>query len=176
MRILLPQMHFLLLLLSLVVVAVVVAVVVVVLLAVILIVLVVNSTSSSCGSSKILTWTGIYKSEVGAKAGKYKLRARAGKYKLGARASKYKLGAGGQGQGRRPSRGPRAGKHKLPVKIEYKILINMMENNQVFIKKYISKGNIGQMFFILQEAKNSNLLDKNCAQEDVKCHIQHEES
>ena len=48
-----------------------------VLVAVILIVLVVNSISSSCGSSKILTWTGKYKSGVGARAGKYKLRARA---------------------------------------------------------------------------------------------------
>ena len=74
MRILLPRMHFLLLLLSLVVVAVVVAVVVVVLVAVILIVLVVNS--SSCGNSKILMWTGKYKS--GAIAG-----ARVGKYNLG---------------------------------------------------------------------------------------------
>ena len=31
--------------------------------------------------------------------------------------------------------------------------------------------------FMLQEAKNSNLLDKNCTQENVReCHIQHEES
>ena len=81
MRILLPQMHFLLLLLSLVVVAVVVAVVVVVLVAVILIVLVVNSTSNSCGSSKILTWTGKCKSgAIG--------RTRVGKYKIGTRAGK----------------------------------------------------------------------------------------
>ena len=74
-------MHFLLLLLSLVVVAVVVAVVVVGLVAVILIVLVVNSTNSSCGSSKILTWTGKYKSRAiaGARVGKYNLRTRAGK-------------------------------------------------------------------------------------------------
>ena len=64
-----------------------------VLVSVILIVLVVNSISSSCGSSKIFTWTGKYKSGVGARAGKYKVRARAGKYKLGARAVKYKLGA-----------------------------------------------------------------------------------
>ena len=28
----------------------------------------------------------------------------------------------------------------------------------------------------MQETENSNLFDKNCAQEDVKCHIQHEES
>ena len=43
----------------------------------ILIVLVVNSISSSCGSSKILTWTGKYKSGLGARASKYKFRARA---------------------------------------------------------------------------------------------------
>ena len=80
MRILLPRMHLLLLLLSLIIV-VVVAVVVVVLVAVILIVLVVNSTSSSCGSSKILTWTGKYKSGAiaGARIGKYNLGSRAGK-------------------------------------------------------------------------------------------------
>ena len=66
-----------------------------VLLAVILIVLVVNSIDSSCGSSKILTWTGKCKSMVGARAGKYKLGARVGKYKLGAEAR-------GQGKGRRP--------------------------------------------------------------------------
>ena len=75
-------MHFLLLLLSLVVVTVVVAVVVVVLVAVILIVLVVNSTSSSWGSSKILNWTGKYKS--GAIAG-----ARVDKNNLGNRAGKW---------------------------------------------------------------------------------------
>ena len=75
-----------------------------VLVAVILIVLVVNSISSSCGSRKILTWTGKCKSGVGARAGKYKLRARAGKYKLGAIAGKYKLGAraGGQAKGQGP--------------------------------------------------------------------------
>ena len=28
----------------------------------------------------------------------------------------------------------------------------------------------------LQETKNPNLYDKNCTQENVKCHIQHEES
>ena len=72
-------MHFLILLLALVVVvAVVVVVVVVVLVAVILIVLVVNSISSSCGSSKIWTWTGKYKSGVGTRDGKYKLGAGAG--------------------------------------------------------------------------------------------------
>ena len=51
------------------------------LVAVTLIVLVVNSTSSSCGSSKILTWTGKYKLEAiaGARVGKYNLGTRAGK-------------------------------------------------------------------------------------------------
>ena len=73
------------------------------LVAVILIVLVVNTISSSCGSSKILTWTGKYKSGVGARAGKYKLGAR----------------AGGQGHGRVPSKGPGARKHKDPV-LHYK--------------------------------------------------------
>ena len=28
----------------------------------------------------------------------------------------------------------------------------------------------------MQEAKNPNLVNKNCTQENVKCHIQHEES
>ena len=81
MRILLPRMHFLLFLLSLVVVAVVEVVVAVVLGAVILIVLVVNSASSSCGSSKILTWTGEYKSGAiaGVRVGKYNLGTRKGK-------------------------------------------------------------------------------------------------
>ena len=79
MWILLPRMHFLLLLV--IVVTVVLAVVLVVLVAVILIVLVINSTSSSCGSSKILTWTGKYKSGAiaGARVGKYTLATRAGK-------------------------------------------------------------------------------------------------
>ena len=81
MQILLPRMYFLLLLLSLVVVAVVVAAVVAVLMAVILIVPVVNNTSSSCGSGKILTWTGKYKpgAIAAARVGKYNLGNRAGK-------------------------------------------------------------------------------------------------
>ena len=78
------------------------------------IVLVVNSISSSCGSSKILTWTGKYKSGVGASAGKYKLRSRTGKYKLGARAGKYKLGAGAGAGGQTKGRGP--GNTKTPSK------------------------------------------------------------
>ena len=32
------------------------------------------------------------------------------------------------------------------------------------------------VIFTLQDTKNSNLFDKNCPQEDVTCHIQHEES
>ena len=32
------------------------------------------------------------------------------------------------------------------------------------------------VIFILQETKNSNLFNKNCTQENAKCHIQHEES
>ena len=81
MRILLPRMHFLLLL-SLAVAAVVVAVVVVVLVAVILIVLLIDSTGSRCGSSKILTWTGKYKSGAiaGTKVGKYNLETSVGKW------------------------------------------------------------------------------------------------
>ena len=48
--------------------------------AVILIVLVENSTSSSCGSSsKILTWTGKYKSATVARVGKYNLWTRVSK-------------------------------------------------------------------------------------------------
>ena len=42
--------------------------------------------------------------------------------------------------------------------------------SKVHIKTY------SKMFFILQETKNPNLFDKNCAQENVKCHIQHVES
>ena len=119
MWILLPQMHILLLLLSLVVVAVVVvAVVVVVLVAERLMVLVVNRISSSCGSSKIFTWTGKYKSGVGARAGKYKLTARAGKYKFGARAGKYKLTA----RASRYKLGAKAGKYKLRARAgKYKL-------------------------------------------------------
>ena len=56
-----------------------------------------------------------------------------------------------------------------------------MEKNYVFIKKYISKTqskkeDVRVIFILLQEMKNSNLFDKICTQENVKCHIQHEES
>ena len=47
-----------------------------------------------------------------------------------------------------------------------------------FIEKYISKHikiqsrkeNVLVIFVLLQETKNSNLFDKNCIQENVKCH------
>ena len=32
------------------------------------------------------------------------------------------------------------------------------------------------IFILLQETKNSTLFNENCTQENVKCHIQHEES
>ena len=83
----------------------------------------VNSTSSICGGSKILTWTGKYKSgaiarvrvgksKFGARTGKNKLWATAGKYKFGPRAGKYKLGAKTRGQGQGSVPGPGPGKHK----------------------------------------------------------------
>ena len=57
----------------------------------------------------------------------------------------------------------------------------MIEKNHVFIKKYISetqskKEDVRVIFILLQEMKNSNLFDKICTQENVQCHIQHEES
>ena len=57
------------------------------------------------------------KYKFGARVGKYKLGARAGKYRFGARAGKHKLGAraGVQGQDRRPSKAPGAGKYKHPI-------------------------------------------------------------
>ena len=78
--------------------------------------LVVNSASSSCGSSKILTWTGKYKSGaiVRARVGKSKFGDRAGKNKLLARAGKYKLGARTRDQGQGSVTGPGPGKHKNP--------------------------------------------------------------
>ena len=93
MRILLPRMHFSLLILSLVVAVVVVVVVVVVVLAVVVVAVVYSSSGGggasdsdinstrSCGSSKILTWTGKCKPGAieGAWDGKYTLGTRAGK-------------------------------------------------------------------------------------------------
>ena len=55
----------------------------------------------------------------------------------------------------------------------------MMENNYFYLKSNIkiqSKKNVLAIFTLLQEAKNSNLFDKNRTQESVKRHIQHEES
>ena len=54
-----------------------------------------------------------------------------------------------------------------------------MENNYFYLKSNIkiqSKKNVLAIFTLLQEAKNSNLFDKNRTQESVKRHIQHEES
>ena len=39
-----------------------------------------------------------------------------------------------------------------------------------------SKKDVLVVIFILQETKNSNLFDKKCTQDNVRCHIQHEES
>ena len=56
----------------------------------------------------------------------------------------------------------------------------MMDGEQLrFYKKVHTKTRSKKdvlVIFILQETKNSNLFDKNCAQENVKCHIQHEET
>ena len=70
----------------------------------------------SFSSRKTFSLRLFYKS--GARVDKYKLGARTSKYKSATRAGKYKLGARaeGQGQGRRPSNGPRAGKYKKPVR------------------------------------------------------------
>ena len=56
-----------------------------------------------------------------------------------------------------------------------------MENNY-FIKKLTSKHSKKKdvlVIILLQETMNSNLYNKNCAEyvkNNVKCHIQHEES
>ena len=49
------------------------------------------------------------------------------------------------------------------VKIEQKVIITMMENNQGFIKKVHIKTQSKTVLvvFTLQETKNSNLFDKN---------------
>ena len=49
------------------------------------------------------------------------------------------------------------------VKIEQKVIITMMENNQDFIKKVHIKtqSKTVLVIFTLQETKNSNLFDKN---------------
>ena len=61
--------------------------------------------------------------------------------------------------------------------LKSKIIITMMENNYFFIKntyKTLNKEDVLVILKLLQETKNSNLLDKNC--KNVNCHIQHEES
>ena len=60
-----------------------------------------------------------------------------------------------------------------------KIIIIMMKNIRFFKKVHIktqSKKKDFFLIFIFQETKDSNLFDKNCTQENVKCHIQHEDS
>ena len=55
----------------------------------------------------------------------------------------------------------------------------MMKNIRFFKKVHIktqSKKKDVFLIFIFQETKDSNLFDKNCTQENVKCHIQHEDS
>ena len=55
----------------------------------------------------------------------------------------------------------------------------MMENIRFLKKVHIktqSKKKDVFLIFIFQETKDSNLFDKNCTQENVKCHIQHEDS
>ena len=41
---------------------------------------------------------------------------------------------------------------------------------KVNIKTQSQKKDVLVIFILLQETKNSNLFDKNCAQENVKCH------
>ena len=41
---------------------------------------------------------------------------------------------------------------------------------KVHIKTQSKKKDVLVIFILLQETKNSNLFDKNCAQENVKCH------
>ena len=60
-------------------------------------------------------------------------------------------------------------------------IVIMMENNYFLMKKVHFKTqsknkDVLLIFRLLQETKNSNLSDKICTQENVKCHIQHEES
>ena len=66
------------------------------------------------------------------------------------------------------------------IKIEQKIIITMMENNKVFIKKVHiktqSKKKDVLVIFALQETKSFNLFGKNCTQENVQLHIQHGEN
>ena len=47
---------------------------------------------------------------------------------------------------------------------------------KVHMKTQSNKKSCNLCITVLQETKNSNLFDKKCTQENVKCHIQHEES
>ena len=46
---------------------------------------------------------------------------------------------------------------------------------KVHIKTQGKKKDVLVIFILLQKNKNSSSFDKNCTQENVKCHIQHEE-
>ena len=54
-----------------------------------------------------------------------------------------------------------------------------MENNYhhdgkqlgFYKKVHIKKKDILAVFILLQETKSSNLFDKNCTQENIKCHV-----
>ena len=47
---------------------------------------------------------------------------------------------------------------------------------RVHIKTRSKKKDVLVIFILSQETKNSNLFDKNCTQENVKCHIENAES
>ena len=47
---------------------------------------------------------------------------------------------------------------------------------RVHIKTRSKKKDVLVIFILSQERKNSNLVDKNCTQENVKCHIENAES
>ena len=52
----------------------------------------------------------------------------------------------------------------------------LLFHKKVHIKTQSNKKDVFVIFILLQETKNSSLFDKNCTQENVKCHILHEES
>ena len=69
---------------------------------------------------------------------------------------------------------------KCEFDLDFKF-ITMVESNYFFYKKVhikiqSNKENVLAIFVLLQEKKNSNLFEKKCTQENVKCHIQHEGS
>ena len=47
---------------------------------------------------------------------------------------------------------------------------------KVHIKTQQKEKDVLVIFMLLPEKRNSNFFDKNCSEESVKCHIQHEES